>query len=54
MGVENVLIMVYIWHHNMPGSHSKEIFRNVLERSKDLLTTLQQKLLETEQQLVAK
>jgi|TARA_B110000285_G_scaffold229100_1_gene293240 hypothetical protein len=22
MGVENILIIVYLWHHTMPGTHT--------------------------------
>lgn len=35
----------------MPGSNSSEVFRNVLERAKDLLTTLHSKVLEAEAML---
>jgi len=48
MGVENILIVVYIWHNRMPGSNSSEVFRNVLDRAKDLLTTLHSKVMEAE------
>ena len=51
MGVENILIVVYLWHHNMPGRHSQEIYKNVLERGKDLLQILHQKVLEAEHQM---
>ena len=51
MGVENILVVVYIWHHGMPGQHTKDIYRNVLERGKDLLSILHQKLLEAERQI---
>lgn len=37
MGVENILIIVYLWHQRMPGTQSQEIYKNVLERAKDLL-----------------
>lgn len=40
MGVENIMIVVYLWHHSMPGQHSQDIYRNVLERGKDLLSIL--------------
>ena len=52
MGVENILVVVYLWHHGMPGQHTKDIVRNVIERTKDLLSILHQKLLEAEKQLV--
>ena len=51
MGVENIMIVVYLWHHAMPGQHSQDIYRNVLERGKDLLSILHQKVLEAEQQM---
>lgn len=51
MGVENIMIVVYLWHHSMPGQHSQDIYRNVLERGKDLLSILHQKVLEAEQQM---
>lgn len=51
MGVENIMIVVYLWHHSMPGQHSQDIYRNVLERGKDLLSILHMKVLEAEQQI---
>lgn len=51
MSVENILIIVYIWHNRMPGSHSSEVYRNVLDRAKDLLTTLHSKVMEAEAML---
>lgn len=51
MGVENILIIVYIWHQRMPGHNSSELYKNVLERAKDLLTTLHQRVIEAEQVL---
>ena len=48
MGVENILILVFIWHQRMPGHNSSEVYRNVLERAKDLLTTLHVRVLEAE------
>ena len=48
MSVENILIIVYVWHQRMPGHNSSEIYRNVLERAKDLLTTLHVKVIEAE------
>ena len=35
----------------MPGHNSSELYKNVLERAKDLLTTLHQRVLEAEQLL---
>ena len=37
MAVENILIIVYIWHHAMPGQFTQEIYGNVIDRAKDLL-----------------
>ena len=51
MGVENILILVFIWHQRMPGHNSAEVYRNVLERAKDLLTTLHVRVLEAEAML---
>ena len=51
MGVENILIIVYIWHQRMPGHNSSELYKNVLERAKDLLTTLHARVIEAEQLL---
>lgn len=51
MGVENILIIVYLWHQSMPGQHTQDIYKNVLERGKDLLSILHQKVLEAENQM---
>lgn len=51
MGVENILIIVYVWHQRMPGTNTQEIYKNVIERGKDLLQILHQRVLEAEQQL---
>ena len=51
MGVENILILVFIWHQRMPGHNSAEVYRSVLERAKDLLTTLHVRVLEAEAML---
>jgi len=48
MGVENILIIVCVWHSNMPGQFGTETFKMVLERAKDLLTSLHMKVLEAE------
>jgi len=48
MGVENILIIVYIWHQSMPGQYTQDIYKNVLERGKDLLSILHQKVMEAE------
>lgn len=40
MGVENIMIMVFIWHTRMPGHNSSEMYRNVIEAAKELLNTL--------------
>ena len=38
----------------MPGHNSSEVYRNVLERAKDLLTTLHVRVLEPQKFLVIK
>lgn len=46
MGVENILIVVYMWHQRMSGTTpSTEVYKCVLERAKELLSTLHQKVL---------
>ena len=50
MGVENILIIVCVWHTYMPGQFGTETFKQVLERAKDLLTSLHMKVLEAERQ----
>lgn len=51
MGVENILVVVYVWHPRMPGYFSPEIYKMVLERAKDLLTSLHLKVMEAEKLL---
>jgi hypothetical protein len=51
MSVENILIAVYIWHNRMPGSNMSEVYRNILDRAKELLTTLHNKVIEAEAML---
>jgi len=51
MSVENIMIVVYLWHNRMPGGNSCEVYRNVLERAKDLITTLHTKVIEAESML---
>eukprot|EP00347_Sterkiella_histriomuscorum_P001245 403372773 len=48
MGVENILIIVCIWHYRMQGQFGTDTYRMVLERAKDLLTSLHLKVLEAE------
>lgn len=48
MGVENILILVCIWHHSMPGQNRTDTYKKVIERAKDLLTTLHLKVIEAE------
>ena len=48
MGVENILIIVCVWHYRMPGQFGTDTYRMVLERAKDLLTSLHLKVLEAE------
>jgi len=51
MGVENILIVVYVWHQRMPGHCTTEVYKMVLDRAKDLLTTLHLKVMEAEHML---
>lgn len=48
MGVENILVIVCVWHHRMPGQNGTDTYKMVLDRAKDLLTTLHMKVLEAE------
>jgi len=48
MGVENIMIIVCVWHSHMPGQFGTETFKIVLERAKDLLTSLHLKVIEAE------
>lgn len=52
MGVENILVVVYVWHSGMAGTKSQEIYKNVIERAKDLLSILHQKVIEAEEQIL--
>jgi len=41
MGVENIFIVVYMWHQKMQGTTlATEVHKNVVDRAKELLTTL--------------
>lgn len=51
MGVENILILVCIWHNSMPGQYGTDTYKRVIERAKDLLTTLHQKVLDSNAQV---
>lgn len=52
MGVENILIVVYVWHQRMLGlSNATEVYKSVLERAKELLTSLHKKVLAAEAML---
>jgi len=48
MGAENILILVFIWHTRMPGHFSNEVYKMVLDRTKDLVSTLHMKVFESE------
>ena len=48
MGVENIIVIVCVWHHSMIGSLGPEMFKHVLERAKELLTSLHLKVIEAE------
>lgn len=45
MGVENIMIVVCAWHTHLPGQLGTETFKMVLERAKELLTSLHMKVL---------
>lgn len=41
MGVENIFIVVYMWHQKMQGTTlATEVHKSVVDRAKELLTTL--------------
>lgn len=46
MGVEDILVIVCIWHNGMPGSLRTDIFKYVLEAARNLLNALHTKVLE--------
>lgn len=49
MGVENILIVVCVWHYKANGLYQgTDTHKYVLERAKDLLTSLHLKVLEAE------
>lgn len=49
MGVENILIVVFLWHSQLEGTTvSTEVSKCALDRAKELLTTLHQKVLQAE------
>jgi hypothetical protein len=48
MGVENILIIVCVWHHRMHGQFGTDTYKMVLERGKELLSNLHLKVLEAE------
>ena len=50
MGVENIMIVVCVWHNNVPGNFGSETFKVILERAKELLSSLHLKVLEAEKQ----
>ena len=49
MGVEDILVIVCIWHNGMPGSLRTDIFKYVLEAARNLLNALHSKVLEAAQ-----
>ncbi len=53
MGVENIMIVVCAWHSNLPGQFGSETFKVILERAKELLSSLHLKVLEAERQALA-
>jgi hypothetical protein len=48
MGVENIFIVVCVWHYRMPGQLGTETYKLIIDRAKDLLTTLHLKVMEAE------
>lgn len=48
MGVENIVIVVCAWHNYMPGQFGTETFKVVIDRAKELLTSLHMKVLQAE------
>jgi len=48
MGVENILVIVNVKHFCMPGELGQELFKMVIDRAKELLTSLHIKVLEAE------
>jgi len=48
MGVENILVVVTIKHFGMPGELGSELYKMVVDWSKELLTTLHLKVIEAE------
>ena len=48
MGIENILVIVCIWHNGMPGHLGTDFYRMVLERARDLLTALHKEVLQQE------
>ena len=48
MGVENILVIVTIKHFGMPGELGNEMYKMVVDRAKELLTTLHLKVIEAE------
>ena len=48
MGVENILVIVCIWHYSLPGEMGTNTYNLVLDRAKELLTTLHMKVMEAE------
>ena len=50
MGVENIMIVVCVWHHRMLGQFGTETYKMVIEKAKELLSNLHLKVLEAERQ----
>ncbi|CAI2362905.1 unnamed protein product [Moneuplotes crassus] len=48
LGVENVALIVCVWHNNMPGHLGTDFYRMVLERARDLLTALHNEVMQQE------
>ena len=52
MGAENILIIVFVWHTRLPGHFSNEVYKMVLDRTKDFVSTLHSKVFEAEQMII--
>jgi hypothetical protein len=48
MGVENIVVIVTVKHFCMPGELGSELYKMVVDRAKELLTTLHLKVIEAE------
>jgi hypothetical protein len=42
LDIENILIIVCTWHHGLPGQMGADFFKMIVDRARDLLTSLHQ------------